>query len=101
MDSKGVRFLPVVALVDPASATESGRLPSVVPEAVQAAKGAQSNHSTMSKESPRRALVGIVSRDSVRIAGRLAETGRALSGPPPSTSESLPAEVKVEKLKEK
>ena len=55
----------------------------------------------MSKESPRRALVGIVSRDSVRIAGCLAETGRVLSGPPPSTTESLPAELKVEKLKEK
>lgn len=70
MDSKGVRFLPVIV----ESSMPEGMIPSSPGE------GQQESHLTATTtEGPHHmAVVGMVSSNSVRIAGRLAETERAL-----------------------
>lgn len=89
MGSKGVRFLPVVVDLpastppSPASAPSGGRSPeSEQPEAPQAKDGGDRTMANF--KGPAQAVVGVLSRDSVRIAGRLTETERAIRDRPPS-----------------
>lgn len=70
MDSKGVRFLPVIV--------ESGMSEGMTPS--PSGGGQQASHltATTTEDPHHTAVVGMVSSNSVRIAGRLAETERAL-----------------------
>lgn len=94
MDSKGVRFLPVVVKL-PVSAptpptdnttpfTKKGS-ESRKDEVQKAEENGSQAAKSLGVAAPLRAVVGVLSRDSVRIAGRLMETERAIRDmPPPS-----------------
>ena len=90
MESKGVRFLPVVADVPPATSLFGSDAPFARTwpgqRREELAEGQKdSNHTSLPFEQLPRVVVGVLSRDSVRIAGRLTETERAIRDRPLST----------------
>lgn len=90
MDSKGVRFLPVVADVPspgappPGGATRqqpgdgSHEAKPAVDELQRGGGGGAGGGAVATVQAPSQTVVGVLSRDSVRIARRLTETERAI-----------------------
>lgn len=87
MESKGVRFLPVVVDLPPPASLFGSDAPfaRTWPGQRREELGEEqqgSNHTTLPFEQLPRVVVGVLSRDSVRIAGRLTETERAIRDRP-------------------